>query len=234
MPQLLMIDNDPQAHAAIAPQLREAGHRVFSSASGPAGLRMLTRQPIDLVLLEAELGRHSGFDICRQIRKFSDVPIIFRSARAEVQDRVIGLAIGADDYIAKALEPAELIARIDAVMRRCRNAQGAARARLGGKYFVLDQYSQRVIFGDSHAVELTPTEFRLLEYLMINARHILSPGQILSRVWERCDSTNYSLVSTYILRLRNKLELDPTNPRHIITVWNLGYKFEADPAMERG
>lgn len=226
---ILAIDDDPVMLKLLGFVLADAGYQLVSAADWAGCLAALEQHRPGLILLEARLSGASGFDLCRRLRGFSDLPIIFLAKQAEVEDRVMGLAIGGDDYIAKPFEPSELLARITAVLRRCGVVPSASAGHLSYGSFVLDQFGQRVLF-DARAIDLTPTEFRLLEYLLINGGHVLSPRQILDNVWERASSNDYSLISTYILRLRNKIEPDPNNPRHIVTVWNMGYKFETGDA----
>lgn len=222
---ILVVEDDSTLLAVLSSLLIEAGYDVLTASDGPGCLRAVEEHQPALVLLDVTLPDISGFEVCRMIRRFSDLPIIFLSARSSTEDRVMGLAIGGDDYIAKPFEPLELFARIESVLRRCERERELPAKSISSGNFVLDQYGQRLL-DHARAIDLTPTEFRLLEYLMINARHVLSPRQILHSVWGRDDAGDYSLVSTYILRLRNKIEPDPAMPRHIITVWNTGYKFE--------
>lgn len=224
---ILVVEDDSTLLTLLSYVLIEAGYHVLTANDGTSCIQMVEQHQPDLILLDVTLPNISGFEVCRMIRRSSDVPIIFLSARSSTEDRVMGLAIGGDDYIAKPFEPLELFARIESVSRRCERDQLVATKTISSGNFVLDQYGQRLLNG-SRAIGLTPTEFRLLEYLMANARHVLSPQQIFHSVWQRDDRGDYSLVSSYILRLRNKIELDPATPRHIITVWNAGYKFEPD------
>lgn len=223
---ILAIDDDPTMIKLLGFVLRDAGYDLVAASTWAGCMAALEQHRPGLILLEARVEGASGFDLCRRLRGISDLPIIFLAKQSQVEERVMGLAIGGDDYIAKPFEPSELLARIKAVLRRCGTGLDAPVSPLSYGCFVLDQLGQRVLF-DAHSIDLTPTEFRLLEYLMLNGGHVLSPRQILYNVWERADSNDYSLVSTYILRLRNKIEPEPNNPRYIITVWNLGYKFEA-------
>ena len=225
---VLAIDDDPDTLKLLAFVLHDAGYQFTSASDWASCIGAIEQVRPGLVLLEAQLRSGSGFELCRRLRGLSDVPLIFLAQRAEVEERVPGLSLGADDYVAKPFEAAELLARIAAVLRRSGHIPAASAGRFGYGGFLLDQFGQRVLLG-TRAIELTPTEFRLLEYLVINAGHVLSPRQILDQVWDRGDSNDFSVISTYILRLRNKIEADPAAPRHIITVWNMGYKFEAAP-----
>jgi DNA-binding response OmpR family regulator len=178
------------------------------------------------VLLDVMMPKASGFDICRQIRRTSDVPIIFLSARSQLQDRVMGLQIGGDDYLIKPFEPSELLARVEAVLRRRNSDMLNPSVRLSQGDITLDPVEHKVLFGNGRIVELTPLEFRLLYYLMKNSGRVLNTSQILSKVWGYDYEGESNLVAVYIRRLRTKVEEDPERPRHVITVRNLGYKFE--------
>jgi DNA-binding response OmpR family regulator len=178
------------------------------------------------VLLDVSMPKTTGFDICRQIRRTSDVPIIFLSARSQLQDKVTGLQIGGDDYLVKPFEPSELLARVEAVLRRRSSDMLNPSARLSHGDITLDPVEHKVLFADERSVELTPLEFRLLYYLMKNAGRVLNTGQILSKVWGYDYEGESNLVAVYIRRLRTKVEPDAEQPRHVITVRNLGYKFE--------
>ena len=170
--------------------------------------------------------KSNGFDICRQIRRSSDIPIIFLSGRSQLQDRVMGLQLGGDDYLVKPYEPSELLARVEAVLRRRNSDLLNPSTRLSQGDFTLDPVEHKVFFTDGRSVELTPLEFRLLYYLMKNAGRILNVGQILNKVWGYDYEGESNLVAVYIRRLRTKIEHDPEHPRYVITMRNLGYKFE--------
>jgi DNA-binding response OmpR family regulator len=168
----------------------------------------------------------NGFEVCQQIRRASDVPIIFLTAHSQLSDRIKGLQIGGDDYLIKPFEPSELLARIEAVLRRSNSEALAPSSRISQGDLTLDPVEHKVIFTDGRVISLTPLEFRLLYYLMKNAGRILNSSQILSKVWGYDFEGESNLVAVYVRRLRTKVEREPEHPRHIITMRNLGYKFE--------
>jgi DNA-binding response OmpR family regulator len=223
---ILVADDDLPSVKLTSYLLEEAGYQVVKAYDGPGILQSIEQHNPDLVLLDVMMPKASGFDICRQIRRTSDVPIIFLSARSQLQDRVLGLQIGGDDYLIKPFEPSELLARVEAVLRR-RNADMLnPSVRLSQGDITLDPVEHKVLFASGRTVELTPLEFRLLYYLMKNSGRVLNSSQILSKVWGYDYEGESNLVAVYIRRLRTKVESDPERPRHVLTVRNLGYKFE--------
>ncbi|GAB4189166.1 MAG: response regulator transcription factor [Roseiflexaceae bacterium] len=224
---ILVADDDLPSVKYTSFLLEEAGYRVLKAYDGPSILQSVEQHQPDLILLDVTMPKTNGFEICRQIRRTSDVPIIFLSARTQLQDRVMGLQIGGDDYLIKPFEPSELLARVEAVLRRRNSDMLNPSARLSQGPLTLDPVEHKVLFTDGRVVELTPLEFRLLYYLMKNAGRVLSTSQILSKVWGYDYEGESNLVAVYIRRLRTKIEPGAEQPRHVITVRNLGYKFEA-------
>jgi DNA-binding response OmpR family regulator len=223
---ILVVDDDIPSARMTSYLLEEAGYRVFRAHDASNILQLIEQHNPDLILLDVMMPKIDGFEVCRQIRRNSDIPIIFLSARHQLQDRVMGLQIGGDDYLVKPFEPSELLARVEAVLRR-RNADVLnTSTRLSQGNITLDPVEHKVLFTDGRVVELTPLEFRLLYYLMKNSGRILNVTQILSKVWGYNYEGESNLVAVYIRRLRTKVEEDPDHPRHVITVRNLGYKFE--------
>lgn len=223
---ILVVDDDIPSARMTSYLLEEAGYRVFWAHDASNILQLIEQHNPDLILLDVMMPKIDGFEVCRQIRRNSDIPIIFLSARHQLQDRVMGLQIGGDDYLVKPFEPSELLARVEAVLRR-RNADVLnTSTRLSQGNITLDPVEHKVLFTDGRVVELTPLEFRLLYYLMKNSGRILNVTQILSKVWGYDYEGESNLVAVYIRRLRTKVEEDPDHPRHVITVRNLGYKFE--------
>ncbi|MEN9935419.1 MAG: hypothetical protein RLZZ387_1998 [Chloroflexota bacterium] len=223
---ILVADDDLPSVKLTSYLLEEAGYQVVKAYDGPSILQSIEQHNPDLVLLDVMMPKASGFDICRQIRRTSDVPIIFLSARSQLQDRVMGLQIGGDDYLIKPFEPSELLARVEAVLRRRNSDMLNPSVRLSQGDITLDPVEHKVLFSTGRTVELTPLEFRLLYYLMKNSGRVLNTSQILSKVWGYDYEGESNLVAVYIRRLRTKVEEDPERPRHVITVRNLGYKFE--------
>ncbi|HWQ13562.1 MAG TPA: response regulator transcription factor [Roseiflexaceae bacterium] len=225
--QILVADDDIASVKLTAFLLEDAGYRVLKAYDGPGILQAIEQHQPDLVLLDVTMPKVNGFDLCRQIRRTSEVPIIFVTGNSMLQDKVKGLQIGGDDYLVKPFEPAELLARVEAVLRR-RNADMLTPvARINQGPITLDPIEHTVIFEDGRTVVLTPIEFRLLYYMMQNAGRVLNTSQILSKVWGYDYEGESNLVAVYVRRLRTKIEPDGEAPRHVVTVRNLGYKFVA-------
>jgi len=224
---ILMADNDVMHVKLTSFLLEEAGYRVIKVYDGSEVVQGVIRHEPDLVLLDMSISTINGLDLCRQIRRYSDVPIIFLSAQAGLQDRVTSLQIGADDFVRKPFEPIELLARIEAVLRRCSADLLSPTAQLTQGDLTLDPVEHLMIFADGRSQVLTPIEFRLIYYLMKNAGRVLSCDQILEKVWRYDTDGSSNLVAVYIRRLRNKLEPCITTPRYLVTVPYLGYKFVA-------
>jgi len=218
-------DDDPASVKLTSFLLEDAGYKVIKAYDAASVLQAVEQRSPDLVLLDVGMPKVNGFDICRQIRRISDVPIIFVTGSSQLQDRVTGLQIGGDDYLVKPFEPAELLARVEAVLRRRNSDLVNPVTRISQGPLTLDPIEHTVLFEDGRSVVLTPIEFRLLYYLMQNAGRVLSASQILSKVWGYDYEGESNLVAVYIRRLRAKIEPDIDAPRYIITVRNLGYKF---------
>jgi len=225
--RILVVDDDAPSVKMISFLLREEGYEVISTDNGAAALELIDREAPNLVILDVMMPHLDGFEVCRRIRQKQDVPIIFLSARGEIVDKVTGLELGADDYLAKPFEPAELLARVKAVTRRAEAMAGEdAQALLTVGDLTLDPLTNRAIFADGRTINLTPIEFRLLHCLMRNAGRILSHELLMTTVWGY-DYEGYSnQIAVYIRRLRMKIEEDPDYPKLLTTARGLGYKFE--------
>ncbi|HNR95402.1 MAG: Alkaline phosphatase synthesis transcriptional regulatory protein PhoP [Chloroflexi bacterium ADurb.Bin180] len=225
--RILIVDDDAPNVKMISFLLREEGYDVVSVDNGPAALELVDRERPDLIILDVMMPHMDGFEVCRRIRQRLDVPIIFLSAKGETADKVTGLQLGADDYLAKPFEPAEFMARVKAVLRRADSSTAdEAQTKLTVGELSLEPLSNRVLFADGRKVDLTPIEFRLLYCLMRNAGRILSHDLLMNAVWGY-DYEGYSnQIAVYMHRLRLKLEQDPERPRYLSTVRGLGYKFE--------
>jgi DNA-binding response OmpR family regulator len=225
--RILVVDDDAPSVKMISFLLREEGYEVVNADNGSAALELVEREPPDLVILDVMMPRMDGFEVCRRIRQKMDVPIIFLSAKGETADKVSGLQLGADDYLAKPFEPAELLARVKAVLRRAEAFGGEdTQSRLTVAEITLEPVSNRIIFADGRKVELTPIEFRLLYCLMRNAGRILSHDLLMNAVWGY-DYEGYSnQIAVYMHRLRTKIEADPDHPKYLTTVRGVGYRFE--------
>lgn len=222
---ILIIDDDVLSVKLISFLLQDTGYRVLQAYDGKEALLILRKYQPNLVLLDVSMPQMDGFEVCRWIRRTSDVPIIFLTAHANLEERVLGLQTGGDDYIVKPFDPHELLARIEAVLRRKPSESVTTPLCLTRGHTTLDPLEHKVTFADSHSVMLTPIECRLLYYLMCNAGRVLLFDQILDHIWEDRSTTGRNLIAAYIHRLRIKIEPDITHPHYILTVPDLGYKF---------
>jgi DNA-binding response OmpR family regulator len=228
MMKILMVDDDPSLVKMITFLLKDEGYDVISAATGTEAPQILQQQWVDMVILDIMLPRGmDGFEICRRVRETNRVPIIMLSAKGSTEDRVRGLLEGADDYLPKPCEPAELLARVKALARRSQAQPSAADSRLmaaGG--LQLDPLRHTVTLSNGKSADLTPTESQLLHCLMRNAGKILTREILIAHAWGDTQGRDVGQVDVYIRRLRVKIETDPAKPRLIQTVWGLGYKFE--------
>ena len=226
--RILVVDDDPPSVKMTAFLLREEGYEVITADNGRKALELVQSEAPDLVIMDVMMPHIDGLEVTRRIRQTMDVPIIILSAKGETADKVMGLEVGADDYLAKPFEPSELIARVKAVLRRAEVfSLGDAQSSLVVGDLRLDPMGYRVIrASDGREIELTPIEFRLLHVLMRNAGRVLSHDYLLSNAWGY-DYEGYSnQIAVYVRRLRTKIEKDPANPQYLLTVRGLGYKFE--------
>ncbi|NOZ28750.1 MAG: response regulator transcription factor [Chloroflexi bacterium] len=227
--RVLVVDDDPPSVKMISFLLQEEGYDVVTASNGLDALRLVDETAPDLIILDVMMPNMDGLEVCQRIRRRTDIPIIFLSAKGETADRVAGLDLGADDYLPKPFEPAELLARVRAVMRRVEGGGlGEPHAVLEVGRFRLDPVTNRVTLPDGREVDLTPIEFRLLYTLARNAGRILSHEQILNHVWGYGYEGYSNQVAVYMRRLRAKIEPSREHPRYLITARGVGYKFEPD------
>ncbi|MCY3617098.1 MAG: response regulator transcription factor [Acidimicrobiaceae bacterium] len=220
--RILTVEDDERIRTALRLALEDEGWEVDEVASGEEALIAFGRVPADVVLVDIMLPGIDGFDICRAIRKSSDVPIVMITARSDTHDVVAGLEAGADDYLTKPFAPKELSARIRALLRRARASDAGGDEIVFNDLEILpDAGIVRVSGTEAH---LTKTEFRLLVELASNPGKIFSREVLLERVWGLGYFGDGRLVDVHVRRLRTKIEPDPANPRHVVTVRGLGYK----------
>ena len=225
--RILAVDDDRNNLKMLDFLLREEGYEVLTTDNGRTALELVDSQHPDLVILDVMMPQVDGFEVCRRIRQTMDVPIIMLSAKGETADRVSGLELGADDYLPKPFEPSELLARVKAVLRRSEiTTFDDPNAAVSVSGLRLDPVVNRVILNNGDAVNLTPIEFRLLHCLMRNAGRTLSHDFLLSHAWGYEYEGYSNQIAVYVRRLRSKVENDPANPRYIVTVRGLGYRFE--------
>lgn len=222
---ILVIDDDQKLNSLLESYLTKFGYEVITKPHPKEGLEELKNHPFDLVVLDVMLPEIDGFEVCQHIRKYSKIPIIMLTARGEVMDRVIGLELGADDYLPKPFEPRELIARIQAVIRRNVNKIENTTEKISRFGDLRIHYLQRKIQIGEKNIELTTMEFMILELFTKRAGEVLNRDQILEELrgleWDAFNRSIDILVS----RLRNKLKDDPKHPKYIKTIWGTGYMF---------
>ncbi len=222
--RVLTVEDDERIRTALRLALEDEGWVVDEVGSGEEALIAFGRVPADVVLVDIMLPGMDGFDICRALRRSSDVPIVMITARSDTHDVVAGLEAGADDYLTKPFAPKELSARIRALLRRVRSAESGSGTMVFGELEIApDDGMVRV--GGEH-VHLTKTEFKLLAELGSNAGKILSREVLLERVWGLGYFGDGRLVDVHVRRLRTKIETDPGHPRYVVTVRGLGYKLQ--------
>jgi DNA-binding response OmpR family regulator len=224
-PTLLIIDDDAKLNELLKDFLKDFGFDVISATHPAKGLKRLKQAAPALVILDIMLPEMDGFEVCRTIRQTSSVPIIMLTARGEITDKVVGLELGADDYLAKPFEPRELVARIQSVLRRTRRSKDTR--SLSFNRLTIDPAKQIVLL-DGRPVDLTTNEFRALVLLAANAGKVLDRDRILQELRGiDCDAFNRSVDIT-VSRLRQKLKDNPKSPEFIKTVWGSGYVFIAN------
>jgi DNA-binding response OmpR family regulator len=223
--RILTVEDDERIRTAVKLALEDEGWHVDEAETGEEALTAFERQPPDVVLIDIMLPGIDGFELCRTIRKSSDVPIIMVTARADTHDVVAGLEAGADDYMTKPFAPKELSARIRAMLRRLRSSDtGTTHMRFGDLEIIPDE---GVVRRAGEEIHLTKTEFRLLVELASSPGRVFSREVLLERVWGYGYFGDGRLVDVHVRRLRTKVESDPANPRHVVTVRGLGYKLQS-------
>jgi two-component system, OmpR family, response regulator len=221
MPRLLVVDDEPNIRELLSVSLRFSGFDVATAATGREAIEAAERDHPDLVVLDVMLPDMDGFHVARRLREIRHVPIVFLTARDAVEDKITGLTLGGDDYVTKPFSLEEVVARIRSVLRRTR---GEAAAASSGRHrfadLELDEESHEVWRAGRH-IELSPTEFKLLRYLMLNNGRVLSKAQIIDRVWNYDFAGQHGIVESYVSFLRHKIDRD--GPRLIHTVRGIGY-----------
>jgi two-component system, OmpR family, response regulator RegX3 len=224
--RVLVVEDEESFSDALSYMLRKEGFEVSIAETGTQALTEFDRTGADIVLLDLMLPEMSGTEVCRQLRQKSHVPIIMVTARDSEIDKVVGLEIGADDYVTKPYSPRELVARIRAVMRRqLSEATEQSLPSLSAGPVRMD-VDRHVVTVAGAPVQFPLKEFELLELLLRNAGRVLTRGQLIDRVWGADYVGDTKTLDVHVKRLRSKIEPEPSAPRHIVTVRGLGYKFE--------
>jgi DNA-binding response OmpR family regulator len=226
-PRILVVEDDPTVSEVVTRYLEREGFVVEVAFDGAVGLERALADPPELVVLDLMIPSLDGFEVCRRLRAAAPVPVIMLTARGEEADRIVGLELGADDYVSKPFSPRELTARIKAVLRRANGGVSTSRdepTALRAGSIEVDTVAHEAR-RDGELVSLTSREFDLLVHLMRNPRRAFRREQLLEQVWGFAYGDT-STVTVHVRRLREKVEADPAEPRHVCTVWGVGYRFE--------
>ncbi|MCD7824594.1 MAG: response regulator transcription factor [Clostridiaceae bacterium] len=232
MYHILICDDEKDIVAALEIYLKAEGYATFCAYNGKEALELIEREEIHLVLLDIMMPEMDGIAAISKIREISNVPVIFLTAKSEDMDKVLGLTVGADDYITKPFNPVELQARVKSQLRRYLQLGGGRQQEdllcIGG--IVLDDRAKEVML-DGEPVSLTKTEYDILRFLMKNPGESFSPRAIYQKVWKDVSYGTENTVAVHIRHLREKIEYDPANPRYLKAVWGRGYKLEGKERM---
>lgn len=232
--KILIVDDEPTLLQSVRAYLEQEGYQVRTALNGRSALQEMRAFEPDLIVLDIMLPELDGLEVLRRLRRgdvssaLRDVYVIMLTARADEMDRVVGLELGADDYVTKPFSPRELVARVKASLRRVGGAEGREREKYVFQHLRLDP-GGRVAWKDGEEVELTPIEFDLLHALVRHAGRVLSREQLVEQVWGVDYYGDERVVDVHVGRLRKKIESDPAEPELITTVWGMGYRFEDDP-----
>jgi DNA-binding response OmpR family regulator len=221
--RVLVVDDEPTIREIVVSYLEREGFTTLEAADGNRARELLERDPPDLVVLDLMLPGTDGLDLCRWIRSRSRLPVIMLTARGEESDRIVGLELGADDYVTKPFSPRELAARVRTVLRRA-EPDAPVDERLSYDGLVIDS-SSREVTRANEPLRLTAREFDLLWFLASHPRRVFSREHLMRRVWGYSAALDTGTVTVHMRRLREKIEDDPSHPRYLETVWGVGYRF---------
>jgi two-component system response regulator ResD len=226
--KILVVDDESIVREVVERYLTREGYRVRSAADGEVALRLASEEIPDLVVLDLMLPAVDGLEVCRRLRAEADVPIIMLTAKGEETDRVVGLTLGADDYMVKPFSPRELVARVQAVLRRTRGSRSEGDTRQEVLRFPHLQVNlrTRTVQARGQPVDLTRKEFDLLAFLAAHPGQVFTRDQLMDQVWDYEFPGDASTVTVHVRRLREKVEENPERPRYLKTVWGVGYKLE--------
>ncbi|MBA2568862.1 MAG: response regulator transcription factor [Actinobacteria bacterium] len=220
---VLVVDDEPIVREVVVSYLQREGFRTLEAADGNRAKEILETDPPSIVLLDVMLPGTDGLELCRWIRSRSKLPVIMLTARGEESDRIVGLELGADDYVTKPFSPRELAARVRTVLRRSEPSVPADKS-LEYDGLTLDAWTREVL-RDGEAVRLTAKEFDLLWFLASHPRRVFSREDLMRRVWGYSAALDTGTLTVHVRRLREKLEQDPSRPERLETVWGIGYRF---------
>ena len=226
---ILVVDDDHDIVNAIAKLLGKEGYRIYKAYNGLEAIDMLVQNEIHLILIDVMMPKLDGLSAMMKIREKNNIPIIVLSAKSEDSDKILGLSMGADDYITKPYNPMELVARVNSNLRRYLSLGAAGstmsdnKLRIGG--LELDKDAKQITL-DGEPVKFTPTEYKITELLMENAGRTFSAEEIYSRIWNEDSFSVENTVMVHIRHIREKIEINPSEPRYLKVVWGIGYKME--------
>jgi DNA-binding response OmpR family regulator len=223
MATVLVVDDEPIVREVVVKYLRRDGYRTLAAGDAETACALVEREHPDLVILDLMLPGMDGLSFCRWLRSRSDLPVIMLTARGEEADRIVGLELGADDYVTKPFSPREIVARVRTVLRRV-DTPVLRSERLEYGELEIDAAAREVTRAGA-TLALTAKEFDLLWFLASNPRHVFSRNQLMSRVWGYEAALDTGTVTVHIRRLREKVEDEASHPRHLETVWGVGYRF---------
>jgi two-component system response regulator ResD len=226
---ILVVDDEARMRELVRVYLQREGFRVVEASDGHEALDKLSQENVVLVILDLMMPEMDGWEFCRRVRQTSDVPILMLTARGDVSERVLGLNLGADDYLTKPFEPMELVARVQARLRRRTPPEGAGEGSILRGDLVIEPPTRRVIY-QGEEITLTPKEFDLLALLARHPGRVFTREQLLEQVWGMDFYGETRTVDTHVKNLREKLGRSQEGKRLIATVWGVGYKFEGSPA----
>ena len=224
MQTVLVVDDEPIVRDVVVRYLERDGFETLTAPDGDAARRLIEEREPSLVVLDVMLPGTDGLSLCRWIRDRSSLPVILLTARGEEADRIVGLELGADDYVTKPFSPRELAARVRSVLRRS-NGSSLRREAIEFGDIVLDGSSREARRAGT-LIQLTVKEFELLWFLASHPRHVFSRDQLMARVWGYESAVDTGTVTVHVRRLREKIEADPSHPRHLHTVWGVGYRLD--------
>lgn len=226
---ILVCDDDKEIVEAISIYLKQEGYTVVPAYNGREALEIAKKQEIHLIILDIMMPEMDGIHALLKLREDSSIPVILLSAKSEDVDKILGLNVGADDYVTKPFNPLELIARVKSQLRRYTKLGGMEipdnKNVLVNGAITLDR-EQKLVTVDGEPVKLTPTEFKILQLLMENVGSVFSSTQIYERIWEEDAYATDNIVSVHIRRIREKIEIDPKNPDYVKVMWGVGYRME--------
>jgi two-component system response regulator ResD len=223
--KVLIVDDEPNIREVVGLYLRRDGHTVVSATDGEEALKAFRESEPDLVILDLMLPKMSGLEVCRRMRADRRVPLIMLTARGEEEERIVGLSLGADDYVVKPFSPRELAARVAAVLRRVEESSGDVDQKvLSFDGLRIDPNTRETLVRGEPAM-LTAREFDLLHHLASSPGRVYTRDQLMELVWGYTFSADTSTVTVHVRRLREKVEPDPARPRYLQTLWGVGYKF---------